>query len=77
VLVREPDQLGVERAHPQLAFGVRLVELADAQRFSISFSEAKRVADGSYVRALASPSNSRTGGACSWPTRPATISARA
>ena len=27
VLVREPDQLGVERAHPQLAFGVRLVEL--------------------------------------------------
>ena len=30
VLVREPDQLGVERAHPQLAFGVRLVELAEA-----------------------------------------------
>src|SRR5689334_22170545 len=29
VLVREPDQLGVERAHPQLAFGVRLVELAE------------------------------------------------
>src|SRR5215212_8833322 len=28
VLVREPDQFGVERAHPQLAFGVRLVELA-------------------------------------------------
>ena len=28
VLVREPDQLGVERAHPQLAFGARLVELA-------------------------------------------------
>jgi hypothetical protein len=26
VLVREPDQLGVERAHPQLAFGVRLIE---------------------------------------------------
>jgi hypothetical protein len=26
--VREPDQLGVERAHPQLAFGVRPVELA-------------------------------------------------
>src|SRR5919108_328439 len=32
VLVREPDQLGVERAHPQLAFGVRLVELAETNR---------------------------------------------
>jgi hypothetical protein len=29
VHVREPDQLGVEREHPQLAFGVRLVELAE------------------------------------------------
>jgi hypothetical protein len=27
VRVREPDQLGVERAHAQLALGVRLVEL--------------------------------------------------
>src|SRR5215213_11906334 len=32
VRVREPDQLGVERAHPQLAFGVRLVELAEPNR---------------------------------------------
>jgi hypothetical protein len=32
VLVREPDQLGVERAHPQLAFGVLLVELAEPDR---------------------------------------------
>src|SRR6478672_2014524 len=32
VLVREPHQLGVERAHPQLAFGARLVELAEANR---------------------------------------------
>ena len=32
VLVREPDLLGVERAHPQLAFGVRLVELAAPNR---------------------------------------------
>lgn len=32
VLVREPDQLGVERAHPQLAFGVRLVEFAEPNR---------------------------------------------
>lgn len=32
VLVREPDQLGVERAHPQLAFGVRLVKLAQPNR---------------------------------------------
>src|SRR5438874_7668596 len=32
VLVREPDQLGVERAHQQLAFGVRLVELAESNR---------------------------------------------
>ncbi len=28
MLVREPDQLGVQRTHPQLAFGVRLVELS-------------------------------------------------
>src|ERR1043166_2951669 len=32
VLVREPDQLGLERAHPQLSFGVRLVELAEPNR---------------------------------------------
>ena len=32
VLVREPDQLGVERAHPLLAFGVRLVEFAEPNR---------------------------------------------
>ena len=32
VLVREPDELGIERAHPQLAFGVRLVELAEPNR---------------------------------------------
>lgn len=32
MLVREPDQLGVERAHPQLAFGVRLIELAEPNR---------------------------------------------
>jgi len=32
VLVREPDQLGVERAHPQLAFGVWLVELTEPNR---------------------------------------------
>jgi hypothetical protein len=32
VLVREPDQLEVERAHPRLAFGVRLVELAEPNR---------------------------------------------
>ena len=32
MLVREPDQLGVERKHPQLAFGVRLVELAEPHR---------------------------------------------
>jgi hypothetical protein len=30
--VRKPDQLGVERAHPQLAFGVRLIELAEPNR---------------------------------------------
>jgi hypothetical protein len=30
--VREPDELGIERAHPQLAFGVRLVELAEPNR---------------------------------------------
>src|SRR6266536_5470421 len=32
VLVREPDQLGVERAHPQLAFGVRLIEFDEPNR---------------------------------------------
>ena len=30
--VREPDQLGVERAHPQLAFSARLIELAEPNR---------------------------------------------
>jgi hypothetical protein len=30
--VGEPDQLGVERAHPQLAFAERLVELAEPDR---------------------------------------------
>ena len=30
VLVREPDELGLERAHPQLALAARLVELAQA-----------------------------------------------
>src|SRR5512132_4284376 len=32
VLVREPDQLGLECAYPELAFGVRLVELAEPNR---------------------------------------------
>ena len=32
MLVREPDQLGVERNHPQPAFGGRLVELAEPNR---------------------------------------------
>jgi len=32
VLVREPDQLRVERVHPHLVFGVRLVELAKPNR---------------------------------------------
>ena len=32
VLVREPDQLGVERAHQLLAFGLRLIELAEPDR---------------------------------------------
>src|SRR3954453_6948658 len=32
VLVREPDQLGVQRTHPQLAFGVRLGEPANQTR---------------------------------------------
>src|SRR3954447_14529628 len=30
VLVREPDELGLERAHPPLALRLRLVELAEA-----------------------------------------------
>src|SRR4051812_20505960 len=32
VLVSEPDELGVERAHPELALGLRLVQLAGADR---------------------------------------------
>jgi hypothetical protein len=32
VLVCEPDELGVERAHPQLSFGARLVQLAEPHR---------------------------------------------
>src|SRR5215472_15571939 len=39
VLVREPDQLGVERAHPQLAFGARLVELAKANRYVAAYND--------------------------------------
>ena len=30
--MREPDQLRVERAHAQLAFGLRLVQLAEPDR---------------------------------------------
>jgi hypothetical protein len=33
VLVGEPDELGVERAHPELALGARLVELAEANGY--------------------------------------------
>ena len=33
VCVREPDQLGVERTNPQLTFGVRLIELAEPNRY--------------------------------------------
>src|SRR5204862_6411227 len=33
VLVREPHELGLERAHPQLALGARLVELAEANGY--------------------------------------------
>src|SRR5918997_2268695 len=32
VLVREPDHLGIERTHAQLAFGLRLVELPEPHR---------------------------------------------
>jgi hypothetical protein len=32
VLVCEPDQLGIEPTHGQLAFGLRLVELAEPHR---------------------------------------------
>jgi len=32
VLVRQPDHLGVEGAHPQLSYGMRLVELAERHR---------------------------------------------
>jgi ribosomal protein S18 acetylase RimI-like enzyme len=32
VLVREPDQLGLERTHPQLTLGLRLVELLEPHR---------------------------------------------
>ena len=32
VCVREPDQLGVEREHSQLAFGVRLIKFAEPNR---------------------------------------------
>jgi hypothetical protein len=44
VLMRQPDQLGVEGAHPQLSYGMRLVELAERHR---------QVADDDY-RARAS-----------------------
>src|SRR5262245_15029250 len=55
VLVREADQPGVERAHPQLAFGVRLVELAEPNRHAAADDDrtAARLDDnhlhGAYV----------------------------
>src|SRR5215212_579979 len=39
VLVREPDLLGVEGAHPQLAFGVRLVQLAELNRHGAAYDD--------------------------------------
>jgi hypothetical protein len=50
VLVREPDQLRVERAHPQLAFGVRLVELA--QLYVVKWNGTRR---GICIKTLSQP----------------------
>ena len=42
VLVREPDQLGVERTHTQLALGVRFVELAEPNRHVAACQSRRR-----------------------------------
>src|SRR5262249_51861050 len=60
--VREPDQLRVERAHPQLAFGVRLVEPADPNRHVASapgFLLQPMVRGQPRTRVLTSPHVSR------------------
>ncbi len=70
--MREPDQLGVERAHPQLAFGVRLVQLAKPDRHvaadddrrppvSITTTCMPRVWPGAPTRALTGSRDSQTG----------------
>src|SRR5512143_3587616 len=52
VLVREPDQFGVERAHPQLAFGVRLVELTEPNRHvTADDNRTPASLDNDYLRA--------------------------
>ena len=56
MLVREPYQLGLERAHPQLAFGVRLVELAKPK--ARIFSAIQWLAEGRELRYNSSPPNS-------------------
>jgi hypothetical protein len=50
--VREPDQLGIERAHPQLAFGLRLVELAEPNRHVAADDDRTPVSlDDDHLRA--------------------------
>jgi len=39
VHVREPDELGLGRAHPQLALGARLVELAEPNRHVAAYDD--------------------------------------
>jgi hypothetical protein len=52
VLVREPDQLGIERADQLLAFGLRLVELAERHRHvSADHDRAPAGLDDDHLRA--------------------------
>ncbi|MCA1837640.1 MAG: hypothetical protein LC674_02355 [Actinobacteria bacterium] len=64
--MREPDQLGVERAHPQLTLGVRLVELAKPNRHVAANDD----------RALASVDDDDLHAACVARRRPASARPR-
>lgn len=53
MLVREPDQFGVERKHPQLAIGFWLIELAETNRHVAANDERTPVRlDDNYLHAV-------------------------
>jgi hypothetical protein len=60
VLVREPDELGVERAHPELTLGARLVELAEANGHVADDDRALSRLDDDHLLAREGASHART-----------------